>query len=563
MNTLKKDLIFKTKTRKQFNKLDELPTYDRSLVNYDNYNKRIGHAGVKYSMAVQATRGCPYRCFYCDVYKTTLHHFRRSTESVFEEVKLIANMGVKRVEFIDDIFNVKKKDFIEFFNKVKKENLDLNFFFPTALKWDLLDRESIDAMMAGGAVGVNVSLESASPRMQKVMRKNLDIQKFRENLEYLCKNYPEAVTTLNTMHGFPTETEEEAMMTLDFILSMKWVHFPYTHVVRIFPGTDLEKFALNHGVQRKAINESIDKSYHMVTPTLPFSKEFTEKYKLKFLKDYVLNKERLLKIIPVQMKHFTEDELDQRYSSYFPSKVKGLRDVIKIVGIKENELKIDCLKENHIEIKDMNEKIKKTFKSAEVLKNDNAFKVLLINISTHFTKDRDVSEYDVLEPPLGLIALLSYLNKELKEKVRGKIIKSRVDFDSYDELNDIIKKFNPDLIGVSAMTFHKDFFHNSIKKIRDTGYNKMIVTGGPHPTTSYEEVLKDKNIDICVLGEGEATLKDIVQKLILTGDKKYLDYENLIEINGIAFSKDKFVPKVQNINELLTEEEFKTNSISA
>ena len=329
------------------------------------------------------------------------------------------------------------------------------------------------------------------------------------------------------MHGFPTETEEEAMMTLDFILSMKWVHFPYTHVVRIFPGTDLEKFALNHGVPRKAINESIDKSYHMVTPTLPFKKEFTEKYKLKFLKDYVLNKERLLKIIPIQMKHFTEDELDQRYKSYFPSKVKGLRDVIKLAGIKENELRVNCLKEDHIEIKDMSKKINKTFGSSKVIKKSDAFKVLLINISTHFTGDRDVSEYDVLEPPLGLLALLSYLNRELKENVRGKIIKSSVDFDSYKELNEIIKDFKPDLIGVSAMTFHKDFFHESIKEIRKAGYDKMIVTGGPHPTTSYEEVLKDKNIDICVLGEGEATLKEIVQKLSLKNDNKYLVYEDL------------------------------------
>ena len=161
-------------------------------------------------------------------------------------------------------------------------------------------------MMEGGAVGVNVSLESASPRMQKVMRKNLNIEKFRENLEYICKNYPEAVTTLNTMHGFPTETEEEAMMTLDFILSMKWVHFPYTHIVRIFPGTDLEKFAIEHGVGKEAINESIDKSYHMVTNTLPFKKEFTDRYKLRFLKEYVLNKERLLKVLLSKMKHFTE-----------------------------------------------------------------------------------------------------------------------------------------------------------------------------------------------------------------------------------------------------------------
>ena len=76
--------------------------------------------------------------------------------------------------------------------------------------------------------------------------------------------------------GMVGETEEEAMMTLNFIKEMKWVHFPYMHIVRILPGTDLEKFALNHGIPRKAISESIDKSYHQVTPTLPFSKDFTK-----------------------------------------------------------------------------------------------------------------------------------------------------------------------------------------------------------------------------------------------------------------------------------------------
>ena len=535
--------IHVTKTRAQFNSLDSLPVYDRSLVNYKNYNNRIGHAGVKYSMAIQATRGCPYRCFYCDVYKTTLHHFRRSVDSVFEEVKMIADLGVKRIEFIDDIFNVKKKDFVDFFNRVKKENLNLSFFFPTALKGDLLDKESIDAMMAGGAVGVNVSLESASSRMQKVMRKNLNISKFRENLEYICKQYPEAVTTLNTMHGFPTETEEEAMMTLDFILSMKWIHFPYTHIVRIFPGTDLEKFALEHGVGKNAINESIDKSYHMVTNTLPFNKEFTDRYKLRFLKEYVLNKERLLKILPVQMKHFTEDELDQRYKSYFPSRVKGLRDVLKIAGIKEDELKIDCLNENQVIIENLDKNIKNTFAAGSIKKSDKALKILLINISTHFSSDKDSSEYDVLEPPLGLIALQSYLNREFKEKVRGKIIKSSVDFNSYDELNNIIEKFNPDLIGVSAMTFHKDFFHGAIKNIRSNGYDKMIITGGPHPTTSYKEVLKDPNVDLCVLGEGEATLAEIVKRLLSKKENNIgsLAYEDLISIDGIAFSRRKFV----------------------
>ena len=219
------EAVIKTDNRKQVNNLDDLPLYDRSLVNYPSYNNTITNAGLKYSMNVQATRGCPYRCFYCDVYKSTLHHYRRSVDSIFEEVKMIADLGVKRIEFIDDIFNVKRKDFVEFFNKVIQHNLKVKFFFPTALKGDLLDKESIDVMMHGGSIGFKVSLESASPRMQKVMRKNLNIEKFRENLEYVCKNYPDAITSVNTMHGFPTETEEEAMMTLNFMKDINFVCF--------------------------------------------------------------------------------------------------------------------------------------------------------------------------------------------------------------------------------------------------------------------------------------------------------------------------------------------------
>ena len=121
--------IIKTKTRAQINNLDSIPYYDRSLVNYERYQQFISHAGVKYSMSIHATRGCPYRCFYCDVYKTTLHHFRSSVDNIFEEVKMIAGMGIKRIEFIDDIFNVKAKDFKAFFRLVIKNNLKLNFFF--------------------------------------------------------------------------------------------------------------------------------------------------------------------------------------------------------------------------------------------------------------------------------------------------------------------------------------------------------------------------------------------------------------------------------------------------
>ena len=59
--------IYKTEPRPQTKELDIFPYTDRTLIDYNKYHQYIGHAGVKYSMAIQATRGCPYKCFYCDI----------------------------------------------------------------------------------------------------------------------------------------------------------------------------------------------------------------------------------------------------------------------------------------------------------------------------------------------------------------------------------------------------------------------------------------------------------------------------------------------------------------
>ena len=148
-----------------------------------------------------------------------------------------------------------------------------------------MHKEGIDLMVEAGGLGVNISLESGSARMQKVMRKNLNLEKFYENARYISEKYPHVVLGLNAMHGFPTETEEEAMMTLDFIKSLKWIHFPYLLTVRAFPNTDLEKFAREQGIPDEVIKKSQDLSYEDVAPSLTFSQGFTKAVKTMFLKD--------------------------------------------------------------------------------------------------------------------------------------------------------------------------------------------------------------------------------------------------------------------------------------
>ena len=56
------------------------------------------------------------------------------------------------------------------------------------------------------------------------------------------------------------------------------------------------------------------------------------------------------------------------------------------------------------------------------------------------------------------MALETFLDKKLGDKIEINITKSLIDFDSFKELLELIVRFKPDLIGIRAMTFYSGFF---------------------------------------------------------------------------------------------------------
>jgi len=548
-----KIMIHMTSSRSQVTDLDGLPVPDRSLVDYEKYNSYIGQAMVKNSIVMQASRGCPFKCAYCfNIWPN--RYVVRSAQHLFDEMQLFYHLGVRRFAFIDDIFNLDIENSKRFFQLIIKNRLnrDVQILFSAGLRGDILTREYVDLMVEAGTINLALALETASMRLQKLIGKNLKIEKLRENIDYFCKQYPHVILELYTMHGFPTETREEALMTLDFIKSIRWLHFPYVNVLRIYPNTAMEELALVHHVSPQAIARSEKLSYDELPETLPFKKSFTFEYQTRFLHEYFLSKERLLHVLPYQMKIFTEDEIVQKYNSYLPGDIKCLNDFLEFAGIKKGELGHEnCLEEDRILIPHLNEKIRGAFPRHEV--NNHAFRILLLDLSQFFSGGRKM-RYDVVEPPYGLMCLLTYLKREMGSRIHGRIAKSRIDFDSYMDLFALIDEFNPDLIGIRTLTFYKDFFYEAAAGIREYGIDVPIIAGGPHATCDYEEILQAGHVDLVVLGEGEITFTELVEKIIANEGRLPND-EVLKEIAGIVFTPGKTGSAVLYANESINVEE--------
>jgi amino acid adenylation domain-containing protein len=532
-----------TPSRLQVMDLDSLQKPDRSLVDYDKYHPFIGQSMVKNSITVQFSRGCVYKCLYCfriwpDKYAC------RSGENLFEEVNFYYKMGIRRFGFTDDLPNFNKKEIEKFYRLIIKNGLKAHLHFPNGIRGDILTQAHIDLMVEAGTVTMDLALETASPRLQRLVKKNVNIERLRENVQYIIDHYPHVILGVQIMHGFPTETQEEARASLDFIKSFKWLPFGYMHILKIYPNTAMARFAMEHGVSEKAILKSMHLGYHELPETLPFSKDFTKQCQSEYLAEFFLLKERLIKVLPYQMSMLTEDELVQKYNSYLPEKITSFPDLLGYLAIDRKILKAEFLAEGFGKVDHFNEKLRKHFLIHK--SHQKATRLLLLDLSQCFSCENE-NIYQVTDPPLGLMYLLTYLNKKLGRKIRGKIAKSGIDFDSFDQLKSLVHRFQPDVIGIRTLTFFKDFFHKTISLIRQWGIDVPIIVGGPYATSSWQTVIQDSNIDLAVLGEGEITLHQLMEKII--GNRgKLPPEEDLKNINGIAFIRDKEKSARQRIN---------------
>ncbi len=518
--------IHVTSPRPQIKNLDALPLPDRSLVDYSRYNQYVGQGCFQKDISLVATRGCPYKCLYCHgVWPKT--HVVRSAHNIFQEVLLHYQRGYRAFSFLDDCFNLDRRNSATFFELVIKNKLKIRIQFAGGLRGDILTFDYIDLMAEAGVVQMGLALETASPRLQRLIGKNLNIEKLRENIEYICERHPNIMLDLFTMFGFPTETEQESLMTLDFIRGIKWLHFPQISVLKIFPSTEMARFAIEHGVTRESIESSAHLAYHSPSDTLPFPKSFVREYQARFMMEYFLLPERLASVIPVQKRALTRSEILARYNHFLPGNLADYPEIMRLIE-----------RDGRFYSEEATPNLAPAFSTSPgaKVKPDlgSGLRIFLIDLTQSFNQETASQVDKMVEAPLGLMYLLTYLNQELGSKIQGKIVKSRIDFDSFEELDSLMDDWQPQVIGIRTLSLYKEFFHKTVQRIKQRWPDVPLITGGPYATIEYATVLKDRNVDVAVLGEGELTFAELVSKM-LEWDGCLPEDEVLKQIAGLAF----------------------------
>jgi len=193
--------------------------------------------------------------------------------------------------------------------------------------------------------------------------------------------------------------------------------------------------------------------------------------------------------------------------------------------------------------------MKKSFKKPKIL--------LILPPSTVYFGDPTVP---VVTPPLGLAYIAAYLEKfgyqvEILDTIaEGKnktLVNKQKKYSLYGlndkEILDKIKEFHPDIVGITSMyTAYAGDAHRVAGLVKRYDKKVSVVFGGAHATIFPELTLKDKNVDLVVMGEGELIFLDLVRKL--EKNKSLLYTTGTIAKKGKKIIKNKPKEFIKNID---------------
>ena len=196
----------------------------------------------KYKAWVNIMYGCDKFCTYCIVPYTRGKQRSRKPEYIIDEVKELVSQGYQEVTLLGQNVNAYGKDLGldytmgDLLEDIAKTNIP-RIRFMTSHPWDFDDKMiSIIKKYDNIMPSIHLPLQSGSDRILKLMGRRYTKEKYLELANKLKTEIPNLMLSTDIIVGFPGETEEDFLETLDVVEQCKY-DLAYTFIFSPREGT--------------------------------------------------------------------------------------------------------------------------------------------------------------------------------------------------------------------------------------------------------------------------------------------------------------------------------------
>ena len=182
----------------------------------------------KYKAWVNIMYGCDKFCTYCIVPYTRGKQRSRRFEDIINEVESLKKNGYKEVTLLGQNVNAYGKDLgldydmSDLLEGVANTGIE-RVRFVTSHPWDFTDKMiEVIGKYPNIMPYIHLPLQSGSDRILKLMGRKYTKESYLELFDKIKKTVPNASITTDIIVGFPGETEEDFLETLDVVNRCKY-----------------------------------------------------------------------------------------------------------------------------------------------------------------------------------------------------------------------------------------------------------------------------------------------------------------------------------------------------
>jgi len=231
--------IVRNEDRPYIEDLDSLPYPAHHLLKLNLYIKY-----GKLIIPVMTSRGCVYWCDFCCAVRMFGRKYRmRDPIKVVDEIEYMhKTFGTDQFTFYDDAFSVDAQRTEKICDEIVKRGLDIKWDCETRV--DMVSRALLEKMKRAGCIAIWFGVESGSQLILDKMHKKIRIEQTRR--AFKTAQEVGLMTVASVILGFPGETEETAMETVNFVMSLD-PHDVGFYIATPYPGTPLYDLVKSKG----------------------------------------------------------------------------------------------------------------------------------------------------------------------------------------------------------------------------------------------------------------------------------------------------------------------------